>query len=134
MTFRESEYPQLFEELARLARRYPNPGLLREVFNEVLRVQQQVPCYPGIISSCVGQSVRMRTLTEIRPGEKLLLQTDDGEIFGEVKEVTATSVVLQQVVQESNTELVPKAKIKGIVGVVSGVLTQYRPDLVSTRE
>ena len=132
MTFQESDYPGLKQEMINLIDKYKNPALVVEILKEIWETHKQVPIYPGIISMCLPSMVKEKKIGELKKGERVLIKTKTLEILGTIKSKKKDSIMLEslEIVKKSRSMEVKNKEVKNILAVDKGTLEKIWPTLI----
>ncbi|HOW27980.1 MAG TPA: hypothetical protein PK876_05730 [Elusimicrobiota bacterium] len=111
MTYKETDYPELLREIHRLGQEAKKPVPAEDLMTEVLRLQDAIPVYPGIISMCLRNLFEEVSVKDLQPGDRVSWAVDGGRIYGTVKEVQADGNV-----SLSDATLLTQSKEKKVKG------------------
>lgn len=93
MSFSESDYPGLISLIEGTLKKYKNSDFAVALVNEIIRVYNRVPLYPGIAGMCAGTMAQTVTPDKIQAGDEVLVEfKDSASRFGVVKEISSDEI------------------------------------------
>ena len=132
MTFKETDFPSLLKFLKAFLNEEPNPLLFKEVVQQMIKLYEDVPLYPGIANMCMGQVYKSIGAREVMVGQKILIQSGGDTYVGTVESKEDEGVILTGVrAINSEDELEISFKEMDKVSVINDkVLEGLWPSLV----
>lgn len=124
MTYSESDYPGLINIIDNILNRDLHPLFKQEAVKEVIRTYRRVPVYPGIATACAYKIIEQPEITEVNPGDTVLLKTKEQDFFGTVLENTGEDIKIGDSVS------VPVNLITGVFRIKKDVLEEDWPTLI----
>lgn len=137
MTFKETDFPGVFHFLKGFIKDDTDPVLVKDVVLQVLRMYDEVPLYPGIVSSCLFKLVKPVDPRQLAVGQRVTVRTHDGAGYtGTVSAVNGKGFTLSRAAQVAPA---PEVKLDfaqlGAVQLVNDrVLEELWPSLVARKE
>lgn len=132
MSFKETDFPALIKFLKAFVARETDPLLLRDVLTQLIKLYEEVPLYPGIVSMCIGGVVKEANPRELALGQKIYIRNREDCYFGTVVNKDEDGVTIKgvkSVTAEDELELGYKEMEK--VNVLNEkVLEEMWPSLV----
>jgi len=132
MTFKETEFPAMIRFLKTLVQREANPYVIRDVIQQMVRLYEEVPLYPGIVNMCMDQVCKSPKAEELLVGQKVHFQQGDEFFSGTVAKKDAEGITIRHVrciVEEDDYELGYK-EIDKVTAINEKVLDELWPSLV----
>ncbi len=97
MSFKETDFPALLKFLKTFMARESDPLLLRDVLQQLIRLYEDVPLYPGIANMCIGGAVKETKPQDLAIGQKVYVRNRDDCYFGTVVAKDADGITLKGV-------------------------------------
>lgn len=96
MTFEQTEFQQVVDEIIKLLEQYrDNPSVLDVVLSELKDLYRKIPIYPGIIVMCLPKVVKPAKVEQLKEGNEVVARLKDGRIFsGRVMSVTPKDITI----------------------------------------
>ncbi|GEM_PF-3449987 len=106
MTFKETDFPDVLDQINSICKSEKNPAAAVEIIQQVIRIYQQIPIYPGLVelvSNAIEEEVEA---DDLEVGDRVTFK-DGGEFFlGEIEEINDNQVKLSQTIHtESRGDL-----------------------------
>ena len=132
MTFKETEYPNLFGCVLEKMAEYDNPALTEEILKEISKIHEAIPIYTGIVMMCISSLLENVKKNELKKGDKISTTTKKGKIFGEVQEISNGKIILKNSVEikKSNSVEIPLEDIFSSIRLKKEILEKVWPALV----
>ncbi len=132
MSFKETDFPALIKYLKAFLARETDPLLLRDVLQQLVKLYEEVPLYPGIVNMCLGGVVKETRPEELTVGQKIYIRNRGDCYYGTVVAKDADGITIKgvkSVTSEDELELGLKEMEK--VNVINEkVLQEMWPSLV----
>lgn len=136
MSYKESEFPDLIENISRIAEKYGDASLTLKILNKVVELHKQIPLYPGIVGMCLEKYIEETEVSGLKPGDRVVCDTGDRRIMGTFKISGNGHISLEDVsVVKKTGEL--EINVKDIVKVSrfkEAILKEVWPTLVFEEE
>jgi hypothetical protein len=132
MTFKETDFPSIINYLRGFVKEDTDPVLAKDVVLQVIKMYDEVPLYPGIVSSCLYGVLKNLDPKQLSVGQKIHVRAGDRIHCGTVSAVTDKGISLskvQTVASESEVRL-DFGQINGVQQVNEKVLAEKWPSLV----
>lgn len=97
MTFKETDFPSLLKFLKAFLNEEPNPLLLKDVVQQLIKLYEDVPLYPGIANMCMSQVHKTVGAREVMVGQKVFIQSGGDQYVGTVESKDEEGVTLTDV-------------------------------------
>ncbi|MCK4667828.1 hypothetical protein KAU33_13810 [Candidatus Dependentiae bacterium] len=95
MSFSESDFPGLISLIEGTLKKYKNSDFAVALVNEIIRVYNRVPLYPGIAGMCAGTMAQTVTPDKIKAGDEVLVELEGSPSqFGTVKEISSDEITV----------------------------------------
>ncbi len=136
MTFKETDFPGLLKSLKTLIAEEKDPNLVRAVVEQLIKMYEDIPLYPGIANMCfkgVTKAIDPKTLTT---GQKVFIRNGDDFYFGTVVRKGSDGVSLKNakaVTSEDELEVDFK-EMDRITVINDKILDETWPSLVFEKE
>ncbi len=136
MTFKESDFPSILNFLRNFVKEDSDPAMVKDVVLQIIRLYDDVPLYPGIVSMCLGKMVRTIDARQLAVGTRVHLRTVDRRYHGVVSAVSERGVSLSQVTSSGSESEVKLefGQIAAATLVNDKVLHELWPALVTARK
>lgn len=136
MTFEQTEFQQLVDEIIALLEQYrDNPRVLDAVLSELKDLYKKIPIYPGIIVMCLPKVVKPVKVEQLKEGNEVVARLKDGRIFsGRVMSVTPTDITIAECREFDpqrlcSDQVVPVSDLREIRLLTRDILAKEWPDL-----
>ncbi len=104
MTFKESDFPAVLEQIEQICEQEQNPAAAIKIIEQVLKIYQQIPLYPGLVelvSNAIEEEVERE---ELEAGDFISLK-DGGEFYlGKIEQIEANKIKLNNVIHTESSE------------------------------
>ena len=104
MTFKDSDFPDVIEDLQNILDRCENPLVAFEVLKEAFRTYFRIPYYPGLVTMCTGAMVKDEKPDELQAGEFVAFKQNGSYFFGKVKKIDDNKLELERVTELEQKE------------------------------
>jgi hypothetical protein len=128
MSFRESEFPDLLENILKVGEQYGDSSLTFEVVKKVVELVKQIPLYPGIVGMCLAKYVEEVGIEKLNPGDKIFLKTETDGSVAFFNGLAGDEVRIRD--GSSQERRIEKNKIKKILRFREDILREIWPTLV----
>ncbi len=97
MAFSETDYLRLIEAIDAIRAKVRNPLVADAILEEVLRLHDEVPVYPGLTAAYAGRVLRQAEPDELRPTTKVTFQREGRTYTGRIAAVDDGHVLVERV-------------------------------------
>ncbi len=99
MTFKETDFPDVLDQIQSICESEKNPGAAVEIIQQVIRIYRQIPIYPGLVE-LVSNAIEEEVETDdLEAGDRITFK-DGGQLFlGEIEEINENKIHLSQTIQ-----------------------------------
>ncbi|MCD6413247.1 MAG: hypothetical protein J7L54_03790 [Elusimicrobia bacterium] len=130
MSFRESEFPDLLENILKVGEQYGDNSLTFEIVKKVVELVKQIPLYPGIVGMCLARYVSEADPAKLNPGDRIFVKTAAGGIAGNFDGDEDDFIR----VKGDSEAKIEKSKIEKILKLRDNILEEIWPTLVFKEE
>jgi len=97
VSFSENDFPALLNRAALVLGEHDSPFIRLMFMEEIYRLMDRLPMYPGIIASCVSRMHRTPEAEDLTPGRKVAFSREGRHYVGEVEALEGDRVRLRKV-------------------------------------
>lgn len=136
MTFKETDFPGLIKFLKGFVKEGTDPILVKDVVMQLVKLYEDVPLYPGIVSMCMGGLVKNQDPKTVEIGQKVFIRNREDCYVGTVvskDDVGVTLKGVKSVTNEDELELGFK-EMEKVTIINEKVLEEMWPSLVFPKE
>lgn len=135
MTFKETDFPSIINFLRSFVKEDTDPALVRDVVLQVIKLYDEVPLYPGIVSTCLPKVVRTLEPKDLSVGQRVYVRANGATHCGMVSALSDKGVSLSKVQTCAPTSEVRLefGQITGVQQINERVLPEAWPSLVFER-
>ncbi|MBF0548834.1 MAG: hypothetical protein HQM08_30720 [Candidatus Riflebacteria bacterium] len=135
MTFKETDFPALIKFLKTMMNEETDPIIIKETVLKLIKLYDEIPLYPGIVSMCMARIIKQMNPREIQVGQKVFIKNGDDTYSGMVNSVDSEGISLKGVKSfTSEDELEVGFKEMDRVAMINEkILEETWPSLVSEK-
>ena len=97
MSFKETDFPLLIKFLKTFMAKETDPILIRDVLQQLIKMYEDVPLYPGIVSMCLNTAVKEASPQDLTIGQKIYVRNREDCYHGTVVAKDADGVTIKGV-------------------------------------
>jgi len=136
MSFKETDFPGLMGYLKRIVATEKDPELFKELVTQLVKMYDEVPLYPGIVSMCLGGVAKPANGKDVQVGQKVFIKNGDDFYSGTVSEKNDEGIVFKvasAVTSEEDLEL-EYGDMEKVTVLNESVLKEMWPSLVFEKD
>lgn len=134
MTFRETDYPGVLAEIRAIAQTEKDPALAVARILELIRLDDRIPLYPGIVTMVAKKVVVEKSPTELKPGDLVSFETGGEHITGRVAAIAGNTLQLTDVVRSKRSMSGTFTVLGKVKRINARALEESWPSLVFERK
>lgn len=136
MSFKETDFPGLIKYLKKIVEEEKDPMLVKELVTQLVRLYEDVPVYPGIVSMCISGVAKSVKPEDVLVGQKVFIKNRDECVSGTVAEKDGEGIVLKAARLVSTEDELDMGfrEMEKVVIINHDVLKEMWPSLVFDKE
>ncbi|MBI3038199.1 hypothetical protein HYY75_03980 [bacterium] len=136
MTFKETDFPSIFKFLKSILREESDPVLIKDILQQLIKLYEDVPLYPGITHMCLGGITKSLPAREVLVGQRIYIRNKGDCYIGTVESKDSDGVTLKHVkIVTSEDELeVGFKEMEKVTVLNEKILEELWPSLVFKKE
>lgn len=136
MSFKETDFPGLIKYLRKIVDEEKDPMLVKELVTQLVKLYEEVPVYPGIVSMCIGGVAKTVKPEDVQIGQKVFIRNREECFSGTVAEKDGEGIVLKAAKLISSEDEIDLGfrEMEKVVVINNDVLKEMWPSLVFAKE